>query len=80
MQSNRQVVVSGSFDDVRLGHLRFLEEASKLGDVNVLLWPDEVVEGVTGKAPTFSLAEREYFVDAVGYVKRVCVAGDGRDR
>jgi cytidyltransferase-like protein len=71
MSPPRQVVVSGGFDDVRSRHLRFLEESSKLGDLTVLLWPDESIERQTGKAPKFPLAERLYFLNAVRYVARV---------
>ncbi len=65
------IAVSGSFDDVRAQHLRFLEEAAKLGPVTVLLWPDETVQRLKGKPPKFPLAERVYFLSAVRYVERV---------
>jgi cytidyltransferase-like protein len=65
------VIVSGGFDDVRSRDLRFLQEAAKIGELTVLLWPDKVIEKATGKAPKFPLAERWYFLDAVRYVSRV---------
>ncbi len=65
------VIVSGSFDDLRSRHVRFLEEASKLGDLHVLLWTDEVVRELTGKSPKFPLAERRYLVEAIRYVNQV---------
>jgi cytidyltransferase-like protein len=65
------VVVSGGFDDIRSRDLRFLEEAAKLGELTVLLWPDEVVQKWTGTAPKFPLAERRYFLEAVRYVSKV---------
>ena len=71
MSGVRQVVVSGGFDDLRSRHLRFLEEAAKLGELTVLLWPDEVIAEQTGQAPKFPLAERLYFLNAVRYVGRV---------
>jgi cytidyltransferase-like protein len=61
----------GSFDDVRSRHIRFLEEAAKLGPLCVLLWDDEVVRAVTGRLPKFSLAERSYLLQALRYVDRV---------
>ncbi len=79
MQSPSQVIVSGSFDDLRSHHLRFLEEAAKLGEVNVLLWSDEAVKAVTGAPPKFQLAERQYLVEAVRYVKNVHLTGDTVD-
>jgi cytidyltransferase-like protein len=77
MGANLQVVVSGGFDDIRSRDLRFLEESAKLGDLAVLLWPDALIEKLTGNAPKFPLAERLYFLNAVRYVTRV-VCPDGR--
>jgi cytidyltransferase-like protein len=69
-----EVVVSGPFDDIRSVELRFLEEASRLGRLTVLLWPDDVVHRIAGHAPKFPLAERRYLLDAVRTVARVVVA------
>jgi cytidyltransferase-like protein len=71
MSERKQVVVCGAFDDIRGPQLRFLEEASKLGDVTVLLWPDDTVSAVSGKPPKFPQPERVYFLNAVRYVSRV---------
>lgn len=67
----KQVAVSGGFDDLRSHDLRFLEEAAKLGEVTVILWPDEVLRKVTGRSPKFPLAERCYLLNAVRYVGKV---------
>jgi len=77
--SPRQVIVSGGFDNVRARNLRFLEEASKLGEVTVALWPDEAIQHATGTAPKFPLAERCYFLNAVRYVSRVVPLAAGAD-
>jgi len=74
MSSPKQVIVSGGFDDLRSRDLRFLEAASRLGELSVLLWPDATLQYLTGKAPKFPLAERRYFLDAVRYVSRVIEA------
>jgi cytidyltransferase-like protein len=71
MKTSSEVVVSGGFDDMRAHHLRFLEEAARLGPVTVLLWSDELVQGATGKPSKFPVAERGYFLNAVRYVSRV---------
>lgn len=71
---SRSIIVSGAFDDLRSQHLRFLEEAAKLGDLSVVLWPDAALQKLTGSAPKFPLAERLYFLNAVRYVSRVIVA------
>jgi cytidyltransferase-like protein len=74
-----QVVVSGGFDDIKSRDLRFLEEAAKLGELTVLLWPDSTLEKLTGKAPKFPLAERNYFLNAVRYVGKVVEADAAAD-
>lgn len=66
-----QVVVSGAFDELSPRHVRFLEEASRLGPVTVLLWSDERQTQLGGRPPRFPLAERRYFLEAVRYVTRV---------
>ncbi len=67
----KTVAVLGAFDNLRSQDIRFLEEASKFGAVHVLLWSDEVVVAVTGKAPVFPFAERHYLLQAIRYVKSV---------
>ncbi|HEY5234445.1 MAG TPA: adenylyltransferase/cytidyltransferase family protein [Verrucomicrobiae bacterium] len=76
MNLQKQVVVSGGFDDIKSGDLRFLEEAATLGELSVLLWPDATLQKLAGKTPKFPLAERKYFLNAVRYVSRV-VEADG---
>ena len=71
-----QIVVAGVFDDLLSIHLRFLEETARLGEVTVLLWPDEAVQKFTGKPPKFSEAERLYLLNAVRYVSRVIPVTD----
>jgi cytidyltransferase-like protein len=71
MSNPKQVIVSGGFDDLKSRDLRFLEEAAKLGELTVLLWPDAVLGKISGKPPKFPLAERKYFLNAVRYVSRV---------
>ena len=80
MSSSKHVVVSGGFDDIRSRDLRFLEEAAKLGDLTVLLWPDAVLEKIAGKAPKFPFAERRYFLNAVRYVGNVVPADPSERR
>ena len=71
MDAPGQIVATGGFDDIRALQLRFLEEAAKLGELTVLLWPDQALQQQTGRAPKFPLAERLYFLNALRYVARV---------
>jgi glycerol-3-phosphate cytidylyltransferase-like family protein len=45
----KTVIVTGSFDDLRSHHVRFLEEAAKFGAVHVLLCSDDTLRGFMGK-------------------------------
>jgi len=67
----KRIVVSGSFDDLRSRQVRFLEEAARLGELEVLLWSDAVIQQVQGQQPKFPLAERLYLLAALRYVSRV---------
>jgi cytidyltransferase-like protein len=71
MADTKTVVVSGGFDDFNSQHVRLLEEASKLGDVHVLLWSDESVRALEGHPPKFPQEERLYLLQADRYVKEV---------
>ncbi len=76
----KTVVVTGSFDDLRSKHVRFLEEASRLGAVHVVLWSDQTASSLDGRPPKFPLAERLYLVQAIRYVSRVTVASGPVER
>jgi len=67
----KKVIVSAIFDNLTSRDIRFLEEASRVGELHVLLWSDEAVRAITGKPPAFPLAEREYFVQAVRFVTEI---------
>jgi cytidyltransferase-like protein len=74
--TTRGVVVTGSFDDMRSRHIRFLEEAARLGQVRVLVWDDEAARAATGQPPRFPLAERMYLLQALRYVDQTtAIAG-----
>ena len=74
MSGAHEIIASGPFDDIRSRELRFLEEASKLGRLTVLLWSDDTVRRTTGRAPKFPFAERRYLLDAVRFADMVAVA------
>jgi len=72
--------VSGSFDNFRSQHVRLLEEASKLGELHVLLWPDEDACAVEGHPPVFPQEERFYLLETNRYVRTVRLAAGLSDR
>jgi cytidyltransferase-like protein len=70
MADPKTVAVTGSFDNFRSAHVRLVEEASKLGKLRVLLWPDETVRALEGRPPRFRQEERLYLLEADRYVSR----------
>jgi cytidyltransferase-like protein len=70
----KNVVVVGSFDDLRARQFRFLEEASKMGEVHAWVWPDAAVRRITGKPAKFSAGERVYMAQGLRFVKSARVA------
>jgi cytidyltransferase-like protein len=77
----RTVVVSGTFDNLRSRHVRFLQEARKLGDsLHVLLWSDAAVRASEGGPPTFPEGERRYLLEAIRFVDRVWSVDGSPDR
>lgn len=73
------VVVSGGFDDIRSHHIRFLQEAARLGQVHLFLWDDEILKTVTGADPKFPQEERMYYLQAVRFVHKVHLVQDALD-
>jgi cytidyltransferase-like protein len=70
----KSLFVSGSFDNLQSGQVRFLEEAARLGRVHVLLWSDDAVQSLQGKPPKFLEGERQYLLEAIRYVDRVTLS------
>ena len=66
-----RAVVFSSFDRLNSADFRFLQEAARLGEVEVLLWSDQAVRSITGREPRYPQAERAYVIQAVRYVKHV---------
>ena len=65
------VAVTGSFDNLRSKHVRFLEEAAKRGKVHVGLWSDKTLQALEGKAPRFPELERSYLLQSLRFVDQV---------
>jgi len=57
------VAVSSSLDELRSRDVRFLEEAAKLGDLQVLLWADDAIPipgGPRGEIPRGGAASMSF--------------------
>lgn len=64
-----KVLVTGFFDLLNSGHVSFLKEAAKYGDLYVGIGSDANFEQLKGRKPVASEQERLYMVKAVRYVK-----------
>lgn len=72
----KKVFVSGCFDVLHSGHLRFLEKAASYGDVHVGIGSDTTVTKLKGRPPTCNQWERQYMVQAIRHVKS-CYVNQG---
>jgi cytidyltransferase-like protein len=64
------VAVSGGFDPVHIGHIRYLKGAAELGKVVVMLNTDEWLIRKKGK-PFMPYDERKEILEAIKYVYKV---------
>jgi cytidyltransferase-like protein len=73
----KRVVVTGCYDYLHTGHLRFFEEASSFGELNVVIGSDVNVRFLKGEGhPLFSEGERRYQVGSFRSVAR-CLVSSG---
>lgn len=64
-----KVFVSGCYDMLHSGHVRFFEEASRLGDLYVGIGNDANILALKNRPTANGEQERLYMVKAVRYVK-----------
>jgi cytidyltransferase-like protein len=71
----RRVVVTGCFDWLHSGHVKFFMDAAALGDLYVVVGSDANVRLLKGEGhPLHSQAERQYMAQAVRYVHRTLIS------
>jgi len=75
----KKVLVTGCYDWVHSGHVRFFEEVSTYGDLYVVVGHDANLRLLKGPGhPLFPQAERRYVVGAIRHVTQALIAtGDG---
>jgi cytidyltransferase-like protein len=72
----KKVFVSGCFDMLHSGHVRFLEEAASHGEVHVGIGSDRTVKELKGRYPVYTQEERKYMLEALRHVK-ACYISSG---
>ena len=74
----KKVIVTGCYDWVHSGHVRFFEEVSAYGDLYVTVGHDDNIRLLKGPGhPLFPQAERRYVVGAIRYVTQALIATGG---
>lgn len=75
----KKVLVTGCYDWLHSGHVRFFEEISELGDLYVVVGNDANVELLKGAGhPLLKQDERRYVVQSIRYVKQALIStGNG---
>jgi cytidyltransferase-like protein len=70
----KKVIVTGCFDWLHSGHVRFFEEVSELGELYVGVGHDANLRLLKGEGhPLFSQDERRYMVQSIRYVKEALI-------
>jgi cytidyltransferase-like protein len=72
---HKKVIVSGCYDWLHSGHVRFFEEVSAFGDLFVVVGNDANVTFLKGAGhPLFAQEERRYMVQAIRFVHQALVS------
>ena len=73
--ARKKVLVTGCYDWLHTGHVRFFEEVSEYGDVHAVVGQDANIEFLKGPGhPQFRQDERRYMVGSLRFVKQALVA------
>ncbi|MEQ1746812.1 MAG: adenylyltransferase/cytidyltransferase family protein [Saprospiraceae bacterium] len=67
----KKTFVTGCFDLLHSGHVAFLQEAARLGDLYVCIGSDENVRHLKGRAPVNPQYERKFMLDALACTHEV---------
>lgn len=69
----KKVFVSGCFDLLHSGHIKFLQEAAKLGELYVSIGSDKTVEELKHRKTVYNERERLFMLSALRCVKQVFI-------
>jgi cytidyltransferase-like protein len=77
MSEQKKVMVTGCFDMLHSGHVAFLNEAKKFGEVYACIGNDDNVYGLKGRYPVNHQYERKYMIENLSSVKQ-CTINKGK--
>jgi cytidyltransferase-like protein len=76
-EGKKRVIVTGCYDYFHSGHIRFFEEASEYGELNVVIGSDKNVRLLKGEGhPLFPETQRRFVVGSCRHVAR-CLVSSG---
>ena len=75
----KKVFVSGCFDVLHSGHVRFFEEAASYGNLYVSIGSDKTIQELKNRPTLYTQDERLYLVSSIKFVHRAFIAkGSGK--
>jgi len=74
-KAQKIVMVSGGFDPIHIGHVRYFQEAKKLGDKLVVVINNDNWFEVKGKPVFMTDLERKEIIEALECVDEVVISG-----
>ncbi|MHA1791390.1 MAG: adenylyltransferase/cytidyltransferase family protein [Promethearchaeota archaeon] len=75
----KKIMIAGTFDIIHPGHLYLINEASKLGEVTVIVGTDEIVTKLKGKKPIIPEVQRVFIVNSIKGVKKAILGKKSTD-
>ncbi len=75
----KKVVIAGTFDIIHPGHLYFIQNAAKYGDVYVIVARDSNVQKIKGSPPIVPEEQRRIVVEGLKGVKQAVLGNQSGD-
>lgn len=75
---DKTIVTAACFNGIDSNHIRFIHEISKTGNLEIVIFSDELIRKISSVEPKYKEPERRYFLESVRYVSRVHTIDDLR--